>query len=364
MVAADVRQRRRASLTTVTPRIHVDLLRPGDAESYDRFVRALPTSLFYHSWAYKEFLKALLGCREHYLVAVEQGTIRGALPLMQAAGPGGIYNSLPFFGTSAGIIASDDDAYSELSRAYNELARQPGTRSSTIVGSQFGPRRDAQVLAYNYVDARIAQLTPLPEDGDREARLMAQFDPAARRNVRKAAAAGLTVETDPGEMGRLSAIHRSGMSAIGGPAKTDRFFDLVSASFQPGRHFDVYVAKRDGVAVAGLLLFYHGRTVEYFVPAVDPAFRPLQPLPLIVATAMVDAARRGFRWWNWGGTWTTQTGVYRFKKKWGAIERPYAYYTHLNDEALRAWPRERLLATWPHFFVLPFTALIEPRTES
>jgi Acetyltransferase (GNAT) domain len=348
----------------VAARTHIALLGPADAEPYDRFIRAQPTSLFYHSWGYKEFLKALLGCREHYLVALEHGTIRGALPLMQADGPDGIYNSLPFFGTSAGIIAPDCGVYGELARAYNELARRPGTRSSTVVGSQFGPRRDRELLVYNFVDVRIAQLTPLPEHGDREAQLLAQFDPAARRNLRKAAAAGLTVDADPHEMRRLSAMHRAGMSAIGGTAKSDRFFDLVSASFKPGEDFDLYVARLDGATVAALLVFYHGQTVEYFVPAVDPSFRPLQPLPMIVATAMIDAARRGFRWWNWGGTWTTQTGVYRFKKKWGAIERPYAYYTQLNDEALRTWPRERLLNTWPHFFVLPFSALTASGIES
>ena len=345
--------------------MNIDILRPSRAEQYDRFIRSHPHALFYHSWTYKEFLKTLIGCQEEYLIALDGDTIRGALPLMHTTGDGGrIYNSLPFFGTSAGIIAADDCAYRALAQAYNDLARRPTTRSATIVGSQFGPRRDKEVLAHNHVDARVAQLTPLPCDGDPRAQLMGRVDPSARRNVNKAIAAGITVAAEPDQMQRLGAIHRAGMAAIGGTPKTERFFELVPRWFTPHDDFDLYVARRDGVVIAALLVFYLGRTVEYFVPAVDPPFRPLQPLALLVATAMTDAACRDFMWWNWGGTWTTQTGVYRFKKKCGAIERPYAYYTQLNDETLREWSRENLLAAWPHFFVLPFSVLTAVVSEA
>ena len=111
------------------------------------------------------------------------------------------------------------------------------------------------------------------------------------------------------------------------------------------------------VVVAGLLVFYFNRTVEYFTPAVHADHRSTQALPLTVFTAMTDAARRGFRWWNWGGTWESQTGVYRFKRKWGAEDRHYYYHTQLNNtDFLRCTPSE-ILDAYPNFFVLPFSAL-------
>ena len=338
--------------------IDVQVLQPQQRESYDRFIRAQPSSLFYHSWAYKEFLKALIECEEEYLVAIDGGEIRAALPLMwTGSAHARIYNSLPFFGTSAGIISSDDHAYAALAEAYNEIAVRTSTRSSTIVGSQFGPRRDAELLAHNFRDARVAQLTPLPQGGDPESALLESFDATARRNIGKARRAGIAVEIDAGEMPRLIEMHRAGMVAIGGTPKPSRFFDLVRQRFQPGTDFNLYVARREGAVIGALLLFYLGQTVEYFVPAIEPEARPLQPLSLLLATAMVDAARRGFHWWNWGGTWTTQVGVYRFKRKWGAVERPYSYYTQLNDHSLRTWSRQRLLDTWPYFYILPFSEL-------
>jgi GNAT acetyltransferase-like protein len=326
------------------------------AEAYDRFIHSHPHSLFYHSWRYREFLQALIGCQDEYLVAIDRGNIHAALPLMRTA-DGRIYNSLPFFGTSAGIIAADTLGYRALAAAYNDIACRPSTTAATIVGSQFGPRLDAELLSHNLVDHRIAQLTPLPADGDRHDQLMAAFDASARRNVRKAQSSGVSIDIDAGEMPQLTQMHRAGMDAIGGTPKTDKFFALVPRFFCPHEDYDLYVARYEGAVIAALLLFYFGRTVEYFVPAVDPGHRPLQGLAYLIATAMADASARGFTWWNWGGTWTTQTGVYRFKKKWGAVERSYSYYTQLNDETLRTWPRERLLATWPSFFVFPFHAL-------
>jgi hypothetical protein len=63
------------------------------------------------------------------------------------------------------------------------------------------------------------------------------------------------------------------------------------------------------------------------------------------------------RRWNWGGTWESQTGVFRFKRKWGAVAKPFCYYTQLNDRSLLTWPRERFVQEFPHFFVVPFSAL-------
>jgi hypothetical protein len=67
--------------------------------------------------------------------------------------------------------------------------------------------------------------------------------------------------------------------------------------------------------------------------------------------------RRGCRLWNWGGTWTSQGGVYRFKRKWGAEDRPYRYFIRINDRSVLDATPEELLERFPHFYVVPFSAL-------
>ena len=42
---------------------------------------------------------------------------------------------------------------------------------------------------------------------------------------------------------------------------------------------------------------------------------------------MLYAHKKGLKHWNWGGTWETQEGVMAFKRKWGAIDKKYFYYT-------------------------------------
>ena len=79
----------------------------------------------------------------------------------------------------------------------------------------------------------------------------------------------------------------------------------------------------------------------------------------VIFEAMQDAARRGCRNWNWGGTWLSQGGVYDFKSRWGARDVPYHYYVrlHARGAALARLSREELLAEYPYFYVLPFSAL-------
>ena len=70
---------------------------------------------------------------------------------------------------------------------------------------------------------------------------------------------------------------------------------------------------------------------------------------------MQDAIVKGYKNWNWGGTWLSQGGVYDFKKKWGTTDYPYFYYTRIFNQSLRKATREELLSHYEGFFVLPFS---------
>src|SRR5262249_1126484 len=150
---------------------------------------------------------------------------------------------------------------------------------------------------------------------------------------------------------------RRNMAAIGGRAKSDAFFDLVPTCFENERDWDLYVAEVGGATMAALLVFYYGQTVEYFTPAVEESHRELQALPLIIATAVGEAVKRGMQRWNWGATWESQTGVYRFKKKWASQEKRYSYSTYIQDVTLLRQTPAALLERYPNFYVLPFSAL-------
>ena len=106
-----------------------------------------------------------------------------------------------------------------------------------------------------------------------------------------------------------------------------------------------------------LLQFRH--TIEYITPVVCKEYRASQPLSFLIFHAMQDAVGRGFRQWNWGGTWRTQHTLYRFKAGFGAIDRPYSYLVVASEEShrrLRA-VRRQIGDAFPYYYVYPFAEL-------
>ncbi len=332
------------------------VLDPTREAAYERFLRARPASLLYTSLKYRTFLKALLHCSDEYLLAVDQGRIEGILPLMKLEVAGKlVYNSLPYYGSNGGVTANTVAAQVCLVDSYNERVSHPDVSAATIVPNPF----ESTVAGFRttHEDVRLAQWIDLkPSDEDLESFLV-RIDSSARRNVRKAIAEGIEVAKDEHQLGTLRDIHRRNLAAIGGRAKSDAFFELVPKCFAAGIDWDLYVAKRNNEVIAALLLFYHGQTVEYFTPAVEETHRDLQALPLIIAQAVGDAARRGMTRWNWGATWESQTGVYRFKKKWASQEKRYTYSTFIRDPSLLQATPAALLERYPNFYVVPFHAL-------
>jgi hypothetical protein len=326
---------------------------------YDEFVRQKPECMLYHSTKYKTFIKQLLGCEEEYLVVLENNAVRGILPLMYTEKEGiRVYNSLPYYGSHGGIIADQPDARRMLSNEYKDIAMRESTLSCTMIENPLSGNQPSDI-PWNYSDSRIGQITNIECDEEPWEQIMARLAPRARGSVRKALKEGVMVERDPSQLDRLWSMHQSNMERIGGQPKSKRFFELIPQYFAAESEFDIYLAKRNGMIVATLLVFYFNQTVEYFVPAVNQEFRNLQPMSLILMTAMVEASRRGYKYWNWGGTWHSQDSLYFFKKQWGARDYRYSYFTYLNDPSILQWTRHRILEAYPNYYVIPFGELRE-----
>jgi hypothetical protein len=278
-----------------------------------------------------------------------------------------VLNSLPYYGSNGGFITDGrPQSAKALGTAWLALERELGCAASTVISSPFDTELEVfeRDLEPTFRDDRIGQVTPLPAGGAEEA-LFALYDETARRNVRKARKSGVTWRVDNGTEA-ISFLHRThdeNIRAIGGLSKSRGFFDAVPAVV-PQQDWRVYVAEHAGERVAALLVFRFNATVEYYTPAIVEASRPLQPLALLVHEAMREAATGGYKWWNWGGTWKSQVGVYRFKRKWGAVDMPYHYYTRLADRRLLQCTRAELLSAFPGFFAVPFDKLEQTQQAS
>jgi hypothetical protein len=341
--------------SAVPTMIAVEAHDPSDDAEWDAFLTGRDDGLFWYSAAYRALLRELLPVTEHSLVAREGDRIVGALPLFALDGPfGRVYNSLPYYGGHGGVLAASRDVELGLAAAYRELATANGTVSAAVVSNPFG-RQDRSLLPRSHGDDRVSQFTPLDEP-DRAA-FTARWESRARWSVRKAEAAGVVVTRDASALEWLINEHTRGMASIGAVPKERRFFELAAKHLPVGDASEVWVARHEDRPIAAVLVFYFNGIAEYFTPAVDPDMRSLQPLSLLVATAMFDAVDRGCRIWNWGGTAPSLHSLFLFKRQWGSDQRTYGYDVFVNDDTVLDRTSGDLLAGYPHFFVAPFSAL-------
>jgi hypothetical protein len=340
----------------MTEALRLAPLRTEDEAQYTRFLAACPGSTVYHSLAYRDLLVAMLAPNVEYVLAWRGREIVGLLPLMGKAGPAGtVLNSLPFFGSHGDILAVDEEARGALVTWFLDRLQKQDVAAATIIANPFAPASASNWSDSSSSDERISQWTPLPEGPNAHSTLLEMIDGSARRNVRKAETAGVTVREEPTAFEFLEDTHRLNMAEIGGRPKPASFFTAIPQVLRPKHDYRLYVAEQAGEPVAAVLLFYFGQFVEYITPVTRPGSRELQPTAAILYRAMCDAIDEGRRIWNWGGTWLTQDGVYRFKRKWGAHETRYRYTTFVRSPELLRMTQEALVMHYPFFYAFPFS---------
>jgi len=343
-----------------------------EVELYSTFLRQQSHSLFFYDYAYQKLVCTHLNSELYVWIAKYAGRVLGAISVAYSqAGPLGVVaNSMPYFGGNGGTITSrelsvDDDAF--IKKRLIEIAFQDATKkkcaSLTMISNPLDPG-SFEILEEQFgsqpSDSRIGQFTTLPRSTseDIETVLIKQFENPRPRNIRRAIKSGISVKSsnERDDLLFLWKTHKSNIEAIGGHVKKQEFFMSVYDQID---HDDwkVFVGRLDKQPISALLLFYSRNVVEYFTPATVSDFRRLQPSALVIYQAMLDAVNRGIEYWNWGGTWETQKGVYDFKKKWGALDYPYYYFTKIyNDDIFQATPSE-LLEYYPGFYVVNFERL-------
>ena len=340
-----------------------------DEEAYERLLQDSTFSVFNHSLQYRNFLQVLLkGCRDFYLCAFVDNVLIAVIPTFVKSGPyGSVVNSLPFYGSHGGVIHRGDitqRVIGPLLDSLNKFCKEVDAISCTLIEPPQETFKEiyAQFDA-NLFDERIGQISLLPAVGKDISvfdSLLSCYHQKTRNMVRK----GLKLDFEVSHDGsletfkKLHQIHETNINAIGGKPKPWAVFETIHSVFRYDTDYRVYTAKKNGQIVSALLLFYFKDTVEYFTPATLEQYRSEQPLSVLIFKAMQDAiVEKGAKRWNWGGTWKSQSGVYRFKSRWGAKDHSYRYHvkTNHNRQASHAISSSVLLKEYEWFYVWPFS---------
>ena len=352
--------------------IQVERLTPQKENAYLDLLYASEGNLLYTSLFYRDLIVAQTGAQSNYLVAEnEQGQLIGALPLMDYEHPrfGPVINSLPYYGSNGAVMAHPELSQTQKEKVYQQLlhaaeayARDRHCAAMTLISNPFDRNYETWLATHfnhDHQSNRIGQITPLPVNGPSLASdVLKLFSEPRPRNIRKAIKSKVSVRKshDLNDLLFLHSVHVENINAIGGKPKERSFFERIHQTV-PAEHWTLYMAEREGERVAGLLVFAFNKTVEYYTPATVVAYRNLQPSALIIYQAMIEAAKAGNKYWNWGGTWNTQHGVYNFKRRWGTIDSRYAYFTKVFNRELLEQSPETLLQAYPDIYVLPFDQL-------
>jgi len=318
---------------------------------------------------YLKLLSAYLN-NEPLCFVLKQGAVPlGTLALFVTEGPAGkIANSMPYYGSYGGCLVDpslrpDDrrEVKSKILLRLVEWAEEENIKLITVINHPFEEDEDLYraVLKPTFQDERVGQVLRLPHGSSTRdpIDLLLQMHKKGRNVVRKGLRlTEVKAENETGAFTFLYETHVKNMYAIGGIPKERSFFDMVYRMLIPGRDYRLYVGYVEGERAAACLTFRYGGVIDYFTPAINQRFRSSQALSAIIMRAMQEGTREGFKWWNWGGTWRSQEGVYRFKARWGGDDKLYKYHIKVLGDVgdFAKIGRNDLLFFYKYFYTLPF----------
>jgi len=336
---------------------------------YLEFLNKADNVLFFHHPCYLKLLEEHLDATS-YIVCIEDNGdgCNVVLPfLVKKGSKGKVANSLPYFGSNGSFICSGDShslsflkikALSEL----EEWCKNEKVVSLNIVTNYFDQTEKNWFKVHyrpDYMSERFGQVTSLPNyTQNYDSELLCQFQEPRPRNIRKAINSGVTIRkaNNDKDWEFLFEVHKENMEGIGAPVKKRAFFTLVKKELQE-EFYTLYIAEIESNPIACMLVFHTTQTVEYYTPGTLYAYRNQQPSALLIFEAMKEFAQKGYKFWNWGGSSSRESGVYDFKKKWGAEEMPYYHMTKIFDSTIYNSTSKELLEEYPGFFVVPFNQL-------
>jgi FemAB-related protein (PEP-CTERM system-associated) len=328
---------------------------------WDAFVEAEPAGQLGHASAWAHVVREAYGLEPVYLEArSELGAIAGILPLVRFRGLSGGLElvSMPFL-DSGGILARDPATVQALRDAALELVRERGASALELreiagEGGIDGVEGSEQT--------RVDLVLALESDEDAQWQALRA---KVRNQTRKAEIEGLSIA--PRNHARLLANFYGpfcrNMRDLGSPVHSERFFEATAEAF--GERLRTIVTRLGEKPVGGLVAIDFAGAVTVPWASTLREQRHRCPNNQIYWEALRWAIERGAREFDFGRS-PIGGGTYRFKRGWGAEERPLAW-KRLSPAGDRLAAKaagdsqllQRLSAIWSRLPV-PVTARLGP----
>ena len=284
---------------------------------WDRFVLSNNEGVFYHLSCWGRAISEAYNLEFIIVVAKDTGRILCGLPLIRFKLFFREYaHSMPY-AANAGFCGGDKAMRNKI-----ETYLLDNFGFSFIEFREYGTHD----IGPSSMVTQIMDLTPGSEA------IWKKINSAERSCVRKARKLGLSISQDRNGLDVFYDIFSKKMHQFGTPPHSKK---LMSSIFKYGEgNVDLLVINKQGNTIGGIFLGYAKDRIYDPWVAVDDGYKQLSPYDFLYWSTVIWACEKGFKYFDMGRS-KKDTGVYKFKKKWGAYDVPLCYRRLFQDGTVR-----------------------------
>ena len=304
-------------VTEPAARVEVCQFQSGAEDDWDRFVMASPSGTFFHLSAWNTVVEKVLGRRTFCFAARDENSLRGVFPISwvrsRLFGDCLVSSPLAVYG---GVCADDEDAYSSLLKAGQDLANRFGVKYLEM-------RNRSEPFTTN-LPGRDLYVTFTQDLSAGPDKLMQALPRDTRYAVRKSIKAGLRWTEDV-SLGEFYEIYAHSVHRLGTPVFSKKLFTLLRSEFP--KHCRLFGVRKDKKPIAAVLcLYFRDQVLPYYAGAL-PEFYKDSPNNFMYWSLIAQSCAEGYKVFDFGRS-KRGTGSFQFKSAWSmeATQLPYRYY--------------------------------------
>lgn len=302
--------------------MHLDIqvLGKKDEKEWDAFVRGQEDATFFHLSGWKNVIEKTYKHKSYYLIAKEEGEIKGILPLflMKSAFFGKKLISVPFC-DYGGVCANDEQTKNLFIAEAKKITKEKGVNYlelRQLHGNCGG------LITKDIYFTLILDLKPDSEF------LWNNFSKKVRNAIRKAVKSNLVVMMGKEYVNEFYDIFSKNMRDLGTPVHNFSFFSNILSEF-PNQANILITSYEEKIVGAMFLLQFKDTTYAPWVSS-DRQYFHLNPNNMLYWEAIKYGCEKGVKHFDFGRSkWNS--GTFRFKKPWGAIPKQLYYLYYLNS---------------------------------
>jgi len=325
-------------------------LRNKDEKAWDSYVLKSSTTTFYHQIGWRNVVEKTYKHKPIYLIAKEEGEIRGILPLFMI---GNKLVSLPFapYGGACADDGTIEDLLIEKAKSITKDEKLDYLELRNV------DKKNGFLTKETYVTV-IIPLNPNPEF------VWQKTSKGARRSTKKAIKNNIEVEMNHTHLNAFYELYARRNRELGSPVHSHDFFNNIVEEFTD--QSNIQVAKLgDKVIGTKFLLFFKDRFISGWA-ASDKRYQEYNPNNILTWELIKYGCEHGYAYFDFGRS-ENNSGTFKFKKAWGdATSKQLHYQFYLNKaktlpDTSQSNLKRQMFARFWKILPLSMTKMIGPR---